>query len=153
MAGESISYRAMVNNEIGAMAYTTHNGNFGLFSGRTSPVGNGIGATLARLARRLSNAPAAQRQREVDQEIAASGALRRTPHGQHGARNDGEGAGVRLEPAAVRPRQATHATRSHCGSRRWSTRLRMTILWSPRFMRAPTKAPSTQVPRSSSRGG
>jgi hypothetical protein len=70
MADESISYRAMVNNEVGAMAYTTHNGNFGLFSGRTSPVGNGIGATLARLASRLSNAPAAQRQREVDQEIA-----------------------------------------------------------------------------------
>ena len=52
------------------MAYTTHGGHFGLCSDRTAPVANGIGAKLARLARRLTDALAAQRQREVDREIA-----------------------------------------------------------------------------------
>ena len=37
---------------------------------RTAQVANGLGAKLARLARRLRDAPAAQRQREVDREIA-----------------------------------------------------------------------------------
>ena len=74
------------------MAYTAHSGDFGLSGDRTAQVANGLGAKLARLARRLSDAPAAQRQREVDREIALPpGALRRTNHGQHGARNDGEG--------------------------------------------------------------
>ena len=52
------------------MAYTTHSGNFGLSGDCTAPIANGIGAKLARLVRRLSDAPAAQRQREVDREIA-----------------------------------------------------------------------------------
>jgi hypothetical protein len=38
--------------------------------GRTARVANSIGARLARLVHRLSDAPAAQRQREVDREIA-----------------------------------------------------------------------------------
>ena len=70
MADESTSYRTMVNDEGGAMAYTTHSGDFGLPGDRTAPVANGIGAKLARLARRLIDAPAAQRQREADREIA-----------------------------------------------------------------------------------
>ena len=52
------------------MACTTHSGDFGLCSDRTAPVANGVGAKLARLARRLTDALAAQRQREVDREIA-----------------------------------------------------------------------------------
>jgi hypothetical protein len=52
------------------MAYTTHSGDFGLSGDCTAPIANGIGAKLARLARRLSDAPAAQRQREIDREIA-----------------------------------------------------------------------------------
>ena len=52
------------------MAYTAHSGDFGLSGDRTAQVANGLGAKLARLARRLSDAPAAQRQREVDREIA-----------------------------------------------------------------------------------
>ena len=52
------------------MAYTAHSGDFGLSGDRTAPVANGIGAKLARLARRLGDAPAAQRQREVGREIA-----------------------------------------------------------------------------------
>jgi hypothetical protein len=60
----------MVNDEGSAMVYTTHSGDFGLSGDRVARVANGIGAKLARLARRLSEAPAAQRQREVDREIA-----------------------------------------------------------------------------------
>ena len=52
------------------MAYTTHSGDFGPCSDRMAPVANGVGAKLARLARRLTDALAAQRQREVDREIA-----------------------------------------------------------------------------------
>ena len=52
------------------MDYTTHCGDFGLCGDRTAPVANGVGAKLARLARRLSDALAQQRQREVDREIA-----------------------------------------------------------------------------------
>jgi hypothetical protein len=70
MADEDISYWTMVNDEGGAMAYAAHSRDFGLSGDRTAPVANGIGAKLARLARRLSDAPAAQRQREVDREIA-----------------------------------------------------------------------------------
>jgi hypothetical protein len=51
------------------MAYTTHSRDFGLSGDRTAPVANGIGAKLARLVRRLSDARA-QRQRKVDREIA-----------------------------------------------------------------------------------
>ena len=68
------------------MGYATHRRDFDLCGDRTAPVANGIGAKLARLVRRLSDAPAAQRQREVDREIALRpGALRRTNHRQHGA--------------------------------------------------------------------
>jgi hypothetical protein len=52
------------------MSITTHTGDFGLSGGRTARVANSIGARLARLVHRLSDAPAAQRQREVDREIA-----------------------------------------------------------------------------------
>ncbi len=52
------------------MAYTTHGGDFGSCSDRTAPVANGVGAKLARLARLLSDAFAAGRQRQVDREIA-----------------------------------------------------------------------------------
>ena len=51
------------------MSCTTHTGDFGLSGDRTGPGANGIGARLARLARRLSNAPAAPRQSELDREI------------------------------------------------------------------------------------
>ena len=52
------------------MTYTVDSRDFGLCNDRTAPVANGIGAKLARLARRLTDALAAQRQREVDREIA-----------------------------------------------------------------------------------
>ncbi len=52
------------------MGYATHSGDFGLCSDRPAPVGNGIGATLARLARLLTDALAQQRQRRVDREFA-----------------------------------------------------------------------------------
>jgi hypothetical protein len=52
------------------MTYTAHSGDFGVSGYRTAPVANGIGAKLARLAHRLGDAPSAQRQREVDREIA-----------------------------------------------------------------------------------
>ena len=52
------------------MAYTVHSGDFGVCTDRTAPVANGVGAKLKRLARRLTDALAAQRQREVDREIA-----------------------------------------------------------------------------------
>ena len=51
------------------MSYAAYGRDFGLSGDRTAPVANGIGAKLARLVRRLSDAPA-QRQREVDREIA-----------------------------------------------------------------------------------
>ena len=70
MADEHISYEAMVNHEVGPMACTTHNADFGLGGDRTAPAASGIGAKLKRLARRLTDALAAQRQREVDREIA-----------------------------------------------------------------------------------
>ena len=52
------------------MEYTTHRGDFALCSERAAPVANGVGAKLKRLARRLTDALAQQRQREVDREIA-----------------------------------------------------------------------------------
>jgi hypothetical protein len=52
------------------MAYAAHSRDFGLPGDRTAPVANGIGATLAGVARLLTDAHAAQRQREVDREIA-----------------------------------------------------------------------------------
>jgi hypothetical protein len=51
------------------MEHTTHWGDFGLCSDRTAPVANGVGAKLSRLARRLTDALAEQRQRQVDREI------------------------------------------------------------------------------------
>jgi len=51
------------------MAYTAHSRDFGLSGDRRVPGSNGIGARLARLALRLSNAPAAPRQSELDREI------------------------------------------------------------------------------------
>jgi hypothetical protein len=59
----------MVNHEVGPMERNTHCGDLGLCSDRTAPVANGVGAKLSRLARRLTNALAEQRQREVDREI------------------------------------------------------------------------------------
>ncbi len=52
------------------MAFTTHSADCGLCSDHTAPVANGVGAKLKGLARRLRYALAAQRQREVDREIA-----------------------------------------------------------------------------------
>jgi hypothetical protein len=52
------------------MKYTTHCGDFAVCSDRTAPVANGIGAKLARLARRLTDALVVPRQGEVDREIA-----------------------------------------------------------------------------------
>ena len=52
------------------MGYAAHSRDFGLCSDRTSPVANGVGAKLARLACRLTGALAQQRQREVDREVA-----------------------------------------------------------------------------------
>jgi hypothetical protein len=70
MADESISYLAMVNDEGGAMAYTTHSRGFGLSSDCTKPIENGIGSKLVRLVRLPTDAHTAQRRREVDREIA-----------------------------------------------------------------------------------
>lgn len=69
MADEHISYLTMVNCEVDPMAYTTHRRDFGLCSDRPAPGANGVRVKLARLARRLSDASAAERQREVDREI------------------------------------------------------------------------------------
>ena len=52
------------------MSCTTHTGDFGLPGGRTARIANSIGARLARLVHRLSDVPFAQRQRQVDREIA-----------------------------------------------------------------------------------
>ena len=67
MADEHISFKAMVNHEVGPLAHMTHSGD--LCADRTAPVANAIGAKLGRLARRLTDALEAQRQREVDREI------------------------------------------------------------------------------------
>ena len=70
------------------MAYTSHSGNFASRSERTVPVANGIGANVVRLARHLTYALVQQRQREVDRgDCPRPGALWRTHHRQHGARN------------------------------------------------------------------
>ncbi len=50
------------------MSCMTHS--FGLPGDRAAPVANGIGVKLARLVRHLSDVPGAQRQRQVDREIA-----------------------------------------------------------------------------------
>jgi hypothetical protein len=60
----------MVNHEVGPMVYMTHSEDCGLRGGRAAPVANGVGAKLKRLARRLTYALAAQRQRDADREIA-----------------------------------------------------------------------------------
>ena len=52
------------------MAYVKHGGNFSVCGDRAVPVANGVGVKLKRLARRLTDALATQRQREVDREIA-----------------------------------------------------------------------------------
>jgi hypothetical protein len=71
MGDENISYRAMVNEEVGPMAIViTHSRDFGPCVDRAAPVENGVGAKLRGLARRLSKALEAQRQSEVDREIA-----------------------------------------------------------------------------------
>ena len=46
MADEHISYAAMVNDEVGPMAYMTHSEDFGLCGDRAAPVANGVGAKL-----------------------------------------------------------------------------------------------------------
>jgi hypothetical protein len=60
----------MVNEEVGPMAYTTHSGNFGSCGDRAAPIANGVGAKFRRFVRRLVGGLDAQRQREVDREIA-----------------------------------------------------------------------------------
>jgi hypothetical protein len=67
---EDISYQTMVNGEGDVMAYAAHSKNFDRSGDRTAPVTSGIGAKLARLAGLLSEVSAAQRQKEVDREIA-----------------------------------------------------------------------------------
>jgi hypothetical protein len=67
---EHISYRTVVNDEVRPMAYVTHRGDFSRCGGRAAPAATGIGGMLKRLALRLTDAPAAQRRREVDREIA-----------------------------------------------------------------------------------
>jgi hypothetical protein len=67
---EDISYQTMVKGEGDVMAYAAHSRDFGLSGDRTALVTSGIGTSLARLARILSEISAAQRQREVDREIA-----------------------------------------------------------------------------------
>jgi hypothetical protein len=52
------------------MEYTNHCGAFAVCNDRTVPVANGIGAKLARLARRLTHALVVPRQGEVDRKIA-----------------------------------------------------------------------------------
>jgi hypothetical protein len=52
------------------MAYATHGGDFGLTGGAAVAVASGVAVKLKRLARRLTRALAAQRQREVEREIA-----------------------------------------------------------------------------------
>jgi hypothetical protein len=52
------------------MSCTTHTGDVGLSGVRRAPVASGIGVKLARLVRRLSDVSAAQRQRQVDREVA-----------------------------------------------------------------------------------
>ena len=70
MAGEDISYLAMVNDEGAIMSCTTHTGDVGLSGVRTAPVASSIGVKLTKLVRRLSGVPGAQRQRQVDREMA-----------------------------------------------------------------------------------
>jgi hypothetical protein len=69
-ADEDISYLARVHDEGDAMSYAAHGRDFGLSGDRAAPVASGIGAKLARVTRLLTDAHAAQRQREVDREIA-----------------------------------------------------------------------------------
>jgi hypothetical protein len=71
MADEHISQRAVVNYEVGSMAYTSHCGNFASPSERAAP--DGIGAKVARLGRRLTYALVEQRQREIARALARSG--------------------------------------------------------------------------------
>jgi len=54
----------------GSMQYTNNGGHFAACSDRTAPVADGIGAKLARLARRLTDAIAQQGQRDVDRKVA-----------------------------------------------------------------------------------
>jgi hypothetical protein len=70
VADENISSLTMVNDKGVMMSCTTHIEDLGLSGDRTARVANSISATLARLVRRLSDVPAAQRQRQVDREIA-----------------------------------------------------------------------------------
>jgi hypothetical protein len=71
MAGERISFRAVVKHEVGPMACITHNRDFGLRGDRKTPIANGVGGKLARLARGLTYALDAQRRRVADREIAS----------------------------------------------------------------------------------
>jgi hypothetical protein len=89
------------------MAYTTHSGNFGPCGDRAAPVADGVGAKLRRLARRLTGGLAAQRQREVDREIARLLARSGGRLTDSMEREMMRKAGVRLEPAAVAARRAS----------------------------------------------
>src|ERR1700729_4215246 len=102
MADEGFSYLAMVNDE--GWGNGLHRA-----QPRSRPIWRSHGAGCKRHRRKIGEAssPSEQRPRRAEAERARPGdwppprALRRTHHGQHGARNDGEGAGLRLEPAAV----------------------------------------------------
>jgi hypothetical protein len=61
----------MVNREVGSMEHTTHCGDFAVCSDGMAPVANGIGSKLARLGRRLTDALAQHRQRDLDREVGA----------------------------------------------------------------------------------
>jgi hypothetical protein len=70
MAHEHISYAAMVNREVGTMEHIMHRGSLALRGDRIAPVANGVGAKLKGLVRRLTDALAQPRQRELEREIA-----------------------------------------------------------------------------------
>jgi hypothetical protein len=52
------------------MIHASHYEALAISSDRTAPVANDIGSKLARLARRLTDAVAQQRQRDIDLEVA-----------------------------------------------------------------------------------
>ena len=136
------------------MAYATHSGDFGLCGDRTAPVASGVGAKLSE-----TRSPSDRRPRRTAAEggrpgdCPPPGALRRTHHGQHGARNHGEGSGVRLEPAAVAASSSVKAQPLDARVHADGVRVFARVSLSPRLTRMSTRAPSTRVIRSSARCG
>ena len=132
------------------MACTTHGGEFGRCGDRTAPVETSVGAKLGRVRPPSDRRPrrtASEGGRPGDRPPA--GALRRTHHRQHGARNDGQGSGVRLEPAAVAAPPRVEAISQCEGSCRWRPRLRTAFSSGLRLRRMSIQAASTRVIRSS----